>query len=150
MKSKNNQLGINIEYAIREYKKCRNVEYLGYLLKSLKNEPLLITVKPSDEVRISEVSETSVPIVSFDDIPSIVASDDNKFWISSFTDKDKIPVSFLENNVIVEVRLKDLMDKSLNLEHIEGISINHSSDTNINISNEILKGVNLLIKEGLL
>ena len=150
MKSKNNQLGINIEYAIREYKKCRNVEYLGYLLKSLKNEPLLITVKPSDEVRISEVSETSVPIVSFDDIPSIVASDDNKFWISSFTDKDKIPVSFLENNVIVEVRLKDLIDKSLNLEHIEGISINHSSDTNINISNEILKGVNLLIKEGLL
>ena len=150
MKSKNNQLGINIEYAIREYKKCRNVEYLGYLLKSLKNEPLLITVKPSDEVRISEVSETSVPIVSFDDIPSIVASDGNKFWISSFTDKDKIPVSFLENNVIVEVRLKDLIDKSLNLEHIEGISINHSSDTNINISNEILKGVNLLIKEGLL
>ena len=145
-----NELKISIEYAIREYKKCRNEEYLGYLLKSLKNEPLLITVKPSDEVRISEISETSIPIVSFDDIPTIVASGGNKFWISSFTGKDKIPVSFLENNVVVEVRLKDLIDKSLNIENVEGISINHKSDTSINISNEILKGVDLLIKEGLL
>ena len=145
-----NELKISIEYAIREYKKCRNEEYLGYLLKSLKNEPLLITVKPSDEVRISEISETSIPIISTDDTPTIVASDGNKFWISSFTDKDKIPVSFLKNNVVVEVRLKDLIDKSLNIENVEGISINHKSDTSINISNEILKGVDLLIKEGLL
>ena len=45
---------------------------------------------------------------------------------------------------------KYLIDKSLTLEYIEGISINHKSDTNINISNQILKYVDLLIKEGLL
>lgn len=50
----------------------------------------------------------------------------------------------------MEISLKDLIDKSLTLEYIEGISINHKSDTNINISNQILKYVDLLIKEGLL
>lgn len=150
MKSKTNQLGINIEYAIREYKRFKNEEYLGYLLQSLINETLLITVKPYDEIKISETSEISIPIVSADKIPTIVASDENKFWLSSFTDKNNIPTSFLENNIVVEISLKDLIDKSLTLECIEGISINHKSDSNIDIPNEILRGVNMLMKEGLL
>ena len=150
MKNKNNELGIDIEYAIKDYKKYKNEEYLGYLLKSLINESLFITVKPYDEIMISETSETSIPIVSIDKTPTIVASDGNKFWLSSFTDKKKIPASFLKENIIMEISLKDLIDKSLTLEYIEGISINHKSDTNINISNQILKYVDLLIKEGLL
>ena len=147
---KNNELGISVEYAIREYKKYKNEEYLGYLLKSLINEPLFITVKPYDEIMISETSEISIPIVSSDRTPSIVVSDNNKFWLSSFTDKKKIPASFLKDNIIMEIGLKDLIDKSLTLEYIEGISINHKSDSNIDVSNEILRSVNILMKEGLL
>lgn len=150
MKNKNNELGIDIEYAIKDYKKYKNEEYLGYLLKSLINESLFITIKPYDEIMISETSETSIPIVSIDKMPTIVASDGNKFWLSSFTNKNKIPASFLENNVVVEIKLKDLIDKCLNLECVDGISINHKSDSNINIPNEILRGINMLMKEGIL
>ena len=110
---KNNELGISVECAIREYKKYRNEEYLGYLLKSLINEPLFITAKPYDEIMISETSETSIPVVAADKMPSIVVSDNNKFWLSSFTDKKKIPASFLKDNIIMEISLKDLIDKSL-------------------------------------
>ena len=51
---------------------------------------------------------------------------------------------------MVEISLKELINKSLNLEYIEGISINHKSDSNIDIPNEILRGINMLMKEGLL
>lgn len=141
MKNKNNKLGIDIEYAIKEFNKSKNEEYLQYLFSVLKEESLLITIDKECEPTISEVSEHSIPVTNRDNTPTIIMTLDYKFWFSSFTKDKEIPAGFKDKYEIKEIKFKDLALMCLDSKDIAGISINHKSSNSIRIHKELLDGI---------
>ena len=139
MKSKNNKLGISIEYAIKESNKFKNDEYLQYLFSNLKEETLLITIDNKCEPTIFEDSDHSIPIINRDNRPTIIMSLDYKFWFSCFTKESDIPAEFKEIYEVKKIKFKDLVQICIESNDISGISINHKSTNGIRISKKILK-----------
>lgn len=141
MKNRNNLLGIDIDYAIREYKKFKNNEYLQYLLSNLKNETIFVTIDNNYDPIILEDGEYSIPIVKKDNSPTIVISQNYEFWFSSFTTIKEIPNGFKEIYEIKEIRLKDLVLMCMENENIAGITINHKNPNGIRIRKDLLNYV---------
>lgn len=139
MKNKNNKLGIDIDYAIREFKKNQNEEYLNYLLSNLKDETILITIDKDCVPTFSEISEHSMPIINRDDRPTVIMTMDYKFWYSSFTKEIDIPEGFKNKCEIKKIKFKDLVVMCLESKDIAGISINHKSKYGVCINKSILE-----------
>lgn len=141
MKNKNNKLGIDIEYAIREFSKNKNEEYLQYLFETLKEESLIITVDKECQPTISEDSEHSIPIINKNNIPTVIMTMDCKFWFSCFTSDKEIPDGFKYKYQIKKIKFKELIDISLKENDIEGIAINHKNKNGVCITKTILENL---------
>ena len=123
MKFKTNPLKIDIDYAIREYTKCRNDKYLLYLLLALKDEPLYIAIQKDTEIEGLAKGEKIIKR-KYSIEPSIYEKDDKK-WFCAYTYRQYLAEKVEEDHTILQARFRDLAIDVLEREDISGILLNH-------------------------
>lgn len=123
MKFKENPLKIDIDYAIREYTKCKNDKYLLYLLLALKDEPLYIAIQKDTEIEGLKKGEKIIKR-KYSIEPSIYENDGKK-WFCAYTYRQYLTQKTEEEYTVIQARFRDLAIDVLERDDISGILLNH-------------------------